>query len=228
MKRLIAIGDIHGHLDKLNRLLVQVQATAEDQLVFLGDYIDRGPDSRGVIERLLKLQEEFPLTVFLRGNHEQLFIDSLITAEIINGNRLRDLSLTFNEDVQSSDLQLFLANGGMETLDSYSIQNVAEGIPEKHVAFLKATKLWWRKGQFIFVHAGLKTGVPLEDQDHYDLLWLRRHVPDHDCEIQVVGHTPTKGSPYFGLGVYNLDTGAGYSGPLTACDVLTKRVWQAF
>jgi serine/threonine protein phosphatase 1 len=228
MKRLIAIGDIHGHLDKLNRLLVQVQATTEDQLVFLGDYIDRGPDSRGVIERLLKLQEEFPLTVFLRGNHEQLFIDSLISAEIINGNRLRDLSLTFNEDVQSSDLQLFLANGGMETLSSYSIQNVAEGIPENHVAFLKATKFWWRNGQFIFVHAGLKTGVPLEDQDLYDLLWLRRHVPDHEYEIQVVGHTPTKGSPYFGLGVYNLDTGAGYSGPLTACDVLTKQVWQAF
>jgi serine/threonine protein phosphatase 1 len=227
MKRLIAIGDIHGHLDKLDRLLVQVQVTAEDQLVFLGDYIDRGPDSRGVIERLLELQEEFPLTVFLRGNHEQLFIDSLIKTEVVSGHRLRDLSLNYNNDVQVSDLQLFLANGGRETLVSYGIQSVAEGIPANHITFLMETKFWWRDGQFIFVHAGLKSGVPLEDQDPYDLLWLRRLVPDHDCIILVVGHTPTKGTPYFGSGVYKLDTGAGYAGPLTACDVLTKRVWQA-
>jgi serine/threonine protein phosphatase 1 len=227
MNRLIAIGDIHGHLDKLNRLLAQVHATPEDQLVFLGDYIDRGPESMGVIERLLELQEEFPLAVFLRGNHEQLFIDSMINAEITTGHRLRDLSLEYENDVHVSDLEIFLANGGRETLASYGIQNISDGIPENHITFLEETKLWWRYDQFIFVHAGLKSGVPLEDQDPYNLLWLRRHAGDHDCDIQVVGHTPTKGYPYFGLGLYNLDTGAGYSGPLTACDVLTKQVWQA-
>jgi len=75
--RLIAIGDIHGHFDKLTRLLDQVTPTPEDRLVFLGDYIDRGPASKGVVDYLMELSREFPLTVFLRGNHEQMMLDCI-------------------------------------------------------------------------------------------------------------------------------------------------------
>ncbi len=227
MKRLIAIGDIHGHLDKLNRLLVQVDVTTEDQLVFLGDYIDRGPDSCGVIDRLLELQEEFPQTVFLRGNHEQMLLDALIELEIIKGQRLRDLSPQFREEVQTTDLELFLTNGGRETLDSYGVVSVADGIPERHIAFLKGTGLWWRLDPFLFVHAGLEAGLSIEQQDLETLLWSRWSDPGKDGEIHVVGHHPTTNKkPLFEEGRYSLDTGAAYGHALTVCDVLTRHVWQ--
>jgi len=77
--RLIAIGDIHGHLDKLERLLQLIMPTDNDKLVFLGDYIDRGPDSAGVVDHLIQLPDRFPQTVFLRGNHEQVAMDALVS-----------------------------------------------------------------------------------------------------------------------------------------------------
>ena len=90
-RRLLAIGDIHGYLDKLRRLLDLVQPTANDKVIFLGDYVDRGPDSRGVLDELIRFGERFPQTIFLRGNHEQMFMDALDWQEIEHLSARKDL-----------------------------------------------------------------------------------------------------------------------------------------
>ena len=224
--RLIAIGDIHGQLDQLNRLLNTVAPTDNDRFVFLGDYIDRGKHSKGVIERLISFREEFPDTVFIRGNHDQMLLDSLIEARAITGNRLRDQSSAYRAGSSKSDIEIFLFNGGKETLRSYRIAHLTD-FPKEHFLFLDSTRLWYRFEHFVFVHAGIEQGIPLQMQDPFVLMWERMSPPGQDGEIHVVGHHPTTaGEPYFEPGRYNLDTGAVYGRTLTACDVLTKRVWQ--
>ena len=223
-KRLVAIGDIHGHLLKLEDLLLKIQPTSGDQLVFLGDYVDRGPDSKGVIDRLIRLQEEFPQTIFLRGNHEQLFLDAMVSKGIRQGLVLRDQSAWFKKETIETDMLLFMGNGGGKTMDSYGW---GWDIPSQHIVFLQSTRLWWRHTEFLFIHAGCLN----EDPDRLDpwvLLWSRFCDPGTDGEIHVVGHTPLEsGYPRLESGRYMLDTGCAYGGPLTACDVLTKEIWQA-
>ena len=224
--RLIAIGDIHGELDKLNRLLNTIEPTGEDRFVFLGDYIDRGKNSKGVVDRLISFHEEFPETIFIRGNHDQMLLDALIEDGSMTGDLLRDQSTTYKERAFESDIIVFLSNGGQETLRSYGISSLTE-IPEEHIYFLQSTRLWWRFRHFIFVHAGAEPGIPLEMQDPFVLMWERMSPPGRDGDIYVVGHHPTTdGGPYFEPGRYYLDTGAVYGKTLTACDVLTKQVWQ--
>ena len=225
MKRLLAIGDIHGRLGKLRELVRQVWPDGEDQVVFLGDYIDRGPDSRGVIDFLLAFAERFPRTVFLRGNHEQLFLDALVERGIRTGKTLREISPLYRRNALGGDVELFLGNGGSATLLSY------EGtweIPPEHRRFLEETVLTYRVGRYLFVHAGAGDGFEAEEQDPYVLLWSRFSPPGRGEERQVVGHTVTDdGRPRFEAGRIHLDTGAGTDGPLTACDLLTQRIWQA-
>ena len=225
MKRLLAIGDIHGRLGKLRELVRQVWPDGEDQVVFLGDYIDRGPDSRGVIDFLLAFAERFPRTVFLRGNHEQLFLDALVERGIRTGKTLREISPLYRRNALGGDVELFLGNGGSATLLSY------EGtweIPPEHRHFLEETVLTYRSGRYLFVHAGAGDGFEAEEQDPYVLLWSRFSPPGRGEERQVVGHTVTDdGRPRFEAGRIHLDTGAGTDGPLTACDLLTQRIWQA-
>ncbi len=224
--RLIAIGDIHGQADMLNRLLNVISPQPEDQLVFLGDYVDRGKDSRGVIERLIQLKGEHPRTVFIRGNHDQLLLDTLVELGVRAGKRLRDESKQYEEISPASDLEMFLVNGGNETLRSYRLRDITD-YPRDHIKFLESTELWWRYKHFVFVHAGVAEGLPLELQDPYALLWERLLPPGLDGEIHIVGHHPTTdGEPYFEAGRYNLDTGAVYGQTLTACDVLTRDIWQ--
>ena len=223
--RLIAIGDIHGELDQLNRLLNTIAPTDSDLFVFLGDYIDRGTNSKGVVDRLIRFHEEFPDTIFIRGNHDQMMLDALIEFGVMTGDLLRDQSQTFQRRAFASDIIVFLSNGGQETLRSYGISSLTE-IPTEHIAFFQSTRLWWRYKHFVFVHAGIERGVPMRQQDPFALMWERMSPPGRDGEIHVVGHHPTTdGEPYFEPGRYNLDTGAVYGKTLTACDVLTKQVW---
>ncbi|MGE4579264.1 MAG: metallophosphoesterase family protein [Desulfuromonadales bacterium] len=211
--RLIAIGDIHGEREKLESLLAQIQLTQQDQLVFLGDYIDRGPDSKGVIDCLIQLGKDFPRTVFLRGNHEQMVLDILI------GRPRGRTNGAFG-------WMVWLINGGKETLASYGVERAKE-IPQSHIDFIEKTKRWHRQNGFFFVHAGYDENYPLEDQEDEDLLWTR-YCPPGKKEIHVVGHTPCDNKdPFFEEGRYNLDTGATFGGRLTACDVLTREIWQA-
>lgn len=224
-KRLIAVGDIHGQLDMLNRLLDEVGPQEDDQFVFLGDYIDRGHDSRGVIDRLIQFGLDFPQTVFIRGNHDQFLLDAMVELGLRDGKRLRDLSGGYSRETLLTDMAIFLSNGGRETLESYHIDNLT-AFPRNHVDFLEKTEFAWSYEHFIFAHAGFEPEVPLEEQDPYTLLWDRFNPPGKNGVIHVVGHNPTGGQPRFETGCYHLDTGAVYGFYLTACDVLTQRFWQ--
>lgn len=225
-QRLIAIGDSHGQAGKLKRLLKAVTPRREDRFVFLGDYVDRGEDSKGVIERLLSLRAESPHSVFIRGNHDQMFLDVLAELGIRKGPRLRDISAAYRSYAPASDLDIFLSNGGEATLASYGLDGRFD-LPADHLAFLENTRLSWCCNPFIFVHAGVEPDTPLEEQDPFVMLWRRNTPPGRAGTIHVVGHTPTlNGRPRFETGRYYLDTGAAYGRPLTACDLLTMQVWQ--
>jgi len=205
-ERLLAIGDIHGCLDQLKTLIALVKPTVDDQVVFLGDYVDRGPDSFGVIDYLIEFAKSLPATVFLRGNHEQMFTDYLAGHEPTT----------------------FLMNGGLKTLSSYQ-SNGEWPIPLPHRTFLEALHNVVETEAHIFVHAGLRPGVPLTEQDIIDLLWIRREfvTSDYDWGKTVVyGHTPLK-APLLTGARLGLDTGCVYGRQLTCCDVRTRQIWQA-
>ncbi|MEJ2200398.1 MAG: metallophosphoesterase family protein [Desulfuromonadaceae bacterium] len=224
--RLIAIGDIHGQRRKLEQLLRLLQATEKDQLVFLGDYIDRGPDSRGVIETLLELRNCLPETIFLKGNHEQMLLNALLEENFLTESIFTDLSTPNSASLLFSDITIYLRNGGMATLKSYGIKQLQE-LPRTHLEFIRQTRLYFRMDGFLFVHAGARDDLPLEEQDEYTLLWERNSAPGSE-EIHVVGHSPTPGGqPLFEEGRYSLDTGAGLGNQLTACDVYTRQIWQS-
>jgi serine/threonine protein phosphatase 1 len=199
-----AIGDIHGCLDKLTALLDRCMQHADGRpatLVFLGDYIDRGPDSAGVIGTIMQLQAQ-PLAVAavvaLKGNHEAIAI------EVIDGTARADF---------------WLREGGAETLRSYGIGAVSD-LPPEHVAWLRALPLSHDDGLHFFVHAGIDPDTPYDAQKAHDLMWIREPFlsdrRDHGRLI-VHGHTPQKtGIPDWRGNRLNVDTAAVYGGPLTA------------
>jgi serine/threonine protein phosphatase 1 len=200
--RLLAVGDIHGCLEPLRRLLNLVQPKPQDTIIFLGDYVDRGPDSRGVIDFLLKFARLFPKTVFLKGNHEAMFLDYL----------------------QGGPKSPFLQNGGISTLASYT-----EGISPEHLAFLRDLRLYHQTEAHIFAHAGLLPGRPLPEQLEEDLLWIREEFlrSDYDWGKTIVfGHTPWP-EPLLKTNRIGLDTGAVYGRKLTCCDVEMRQCWCA-
>jgi len=206
-RRLLAVGDIHGCDQLLRELLTQVAPTEHDQLIFLGDYIDRGHGSRQVIEQLLELRRNFPQTVFLKGNHEQMLLAYLAGAD------------------EALD---FLANGGTRTLESYRTEGRLN-IPAEHLDFLAGLRIRYETEDFIFVHAGLRPGIPSDRQSEADLLWIRSDFLDSDYDwgkTVVFGHTPQT-SPILTLNRIGLDTGAVYGRQLSCCDVLTRKIWTA-
>lgn len=197
----IAIGDIHGCRDMLVRLLDRCFRYAGEhplRLVFLGDYIDRGPDSRGVVETLIGLQRRLPgRVVNLRGNHEALLLDSLA----------------------KGDMGLWLFNGAGTTLASYGVDHVAALSPE-HLVWFAALKTSFDDGQRFFVHAGVDPDRPLDDQREHDLVWIREPFLSAKRDygrLIVHGHTPQRsGIPELRPWRLNLDTAAVYGGRLTA------------
>jgi serine/threonine protein phosphatase 1 len=203
--RLLAVGDVHGRPDLLQTLLQRVVPTPDDQTVFLGDYIDRGPDPYGVIEYLLDFGKKLPDTIFLKGNHEAMLLDFLA-----GRNQL-----------------LYLLNGGATTLMGYR-QDGHIRIPPAHQAFFDSLRLWYETSRFIFVHAGLRPGLPPARQDPEDLLWIREEFLESDYDwgkTVVFGHTPVA-TPYFAENRIGLDTGAGHGRTLTCCDVRRRQCWN--
>lgn len=205
---LYAIGDIHGCIDRLMALLGKIDADPErDQLVFLGDYIDRGPSSYEVVDRLIELGRRMPNTVFLKGNHEEMF------AQYLAGK----------------DRELFLMNGGQATLDSYMRHKSrpdADLVPADHLRFFASLRLYYQAGDYIFVHAGLREALPVEAQLPEDLLWIRDEfiASDHDFGKRVVfGHTPFN-NPLVKGNKIGIDTGAVYGNRLT-CVQLPEMVF---
>ena len=151
--RLIAIGDIHGEIGKLNSLLDKLRLTKSDKVIFLGDYIDRGYNSKAVIERLIKLKKECKC-IFLMGNHE-------------------DALLNYLENKNSEAKSLWLGLGGATTIDDYKYIHL---IPKKHLKFLKSLKPYYKTRDYFFVHGGVRPDKPLEEQEKADLLWINKKL----------------------------------------------------
>lgn len=205
-----AVGDIHGQVQKLVHLLDLLSLADEDQLVFLGDYVDRGPASQEVLEALLRLKRKRPNSVFLRGNHDQGMLDARDVFD-----RSRDTSLTF------MDIQWWIEYGGRETADSYGgPMEWWKRVPQVHWEFLEETQLEYRAGEFLFVHAGIVPPGVRWTRDEDPRMWIREPFLQFEGDLGAVvvfGHTPqTSGRPYFGSNKIGVDTGAGFAGPLTA------------
>jgi len=201
MERILAIGDIHGCFDRVRALLDKLAIDVKrDNVIFLGDYVDRGPDSKKVVDLMIHLQQENPDSyVFLKGNHEEMFLDYVENGPLKNS---------------------FLKFGGQETLKSYGHPDPGH-IPKQHVEFLKKLKPMHLTDRFCFVHAGLKPGVPIEKQKEEDLLWIRFSFikSDYDWGKRIIfGHTPFD-TPLIEKNKIGIDTGAVYGGRLT-CLVL--------
>lgn len=213
-----AIGDIHGYLDLLRRLEQQIKEdmasrpAARRVAVYLGDYVDRGPSSRGVIDHLLSSPLPGCEPIHLMGNHEEWL-------------------LRFLADPGAGPA--WLRNGGRETLESYGVHvpyqadaaavetacaAFAAALPAEHRAFLERMPLCHREGGYFFTHAGVRPGVPLDEQSPQDLLWIREEFLYSRADFGAVvvhGHTPTH-TPEEYANRIGIDTGAFMSGILTA------------
>ncbi len=210
MGRIFAVGDIHGTFDKLVLLLDRLVIDWErDCLLFIGDYVDRGPQPYAVVERLVALRREHPGTIFLRGNHEEMLLNYLA----------------------GRDRFLYLANGGQRTLDDYR-RHGPDGrwppIPAEHMEFFESTVFCHETGDHIFVHAGLRPGVPLERQLSEDLVWIREEFIRSACDFGrrvVFGHTPFS-RPWVEANKIGIDTGAVYGNKLTCVELPEVRFHQ--
>ena len=223
--RVYVLGDLHGRLDLLDKVYSKIEDDIKKldtsyalKLVFLGDYIDRGPDSKSVIDFLLKISGDDRLEkVFLKGNHEATLLNFIEDPNII---------------------QTWKTYGGLETLHSYGVDITAvqedKGIedvhksflsllPEDHLEFLRALKLSYYTGDYFFCHAGVRPGVELEKQSEEDLIWIRDEFlsshADHG-KVIVHGHTPVE-QPEIWSNRINIDTGAYISNKLS-CLILDK------
>ncbi|NLS97238.1 MAG: serine/threonine protein phosphatase [Planctomycetaceae bacterium] len=210
MNRVIAIGDIHGCSAALEAVLAEVKPDRSDLVVTLGDVIDRGPDSRGVIERLLTLRNETQLVSIL-GNHEEMLMT------IMDGHHYM--------------LGDWLAFGGLATLDSYQTDHPGE-IPGEHLEFLRANVPIVELPSVFFVHASYLPKKPLAKQPPEVLRWesLREQLPKphRSGKTCICGHTAQKSGEVLNAGhLICIDTWVYGEGWLTALDVHSGRVWQA-
>jgi serine/threonine protein phosphatase 1 len=211
MERIFAIGDIHGCYEKLCALLEMIPIDwLRDRLLFIGDYIDRGPSAFDVVEHLLGLQARYPQTIFLKGNHEEMLADYL----------------------SGRDRMTYLYNGGRQTLESYLSRAKASAehpIPPEHMQFFQGLALYHETDDCIFVHAGLRHGLPLNRQSPDDLLWIREkfiHCPDPYDKRVVFGHTPFE-KPWVQPDKIGIDTGAVYGNLLTCVQLPEVVFFQA-
>jgi len=216
-QRVYAIGDVHGCLDRLQTMheLIAEDLAArpaeEAVLVHLGDYVDRGPDSAGVVARLAA---GAPLpdvpTVNLMGNHEHMMLAALATGE-------------------TETTELWLANGGADSLQSWGVPRSAQPrewpsyLPMPHLMFLRDLAMRHEAGGYLFVHAGIRPGIPLDRQSRHDLMWIREPFLSFKEPLGTVvvhGHTPRQ-EPVVRPNRIGIDTGAVMGGLLT-CVVLEE------
>ncbi len=213
-RRIYAVGDIHGRLDLLTELHGKIRAdmarkpARRTTIVHLGDYVDRGPDSAGVIAHLRTASFPGAECLFLRGNHEQFMIDYMTS------------------DVGGDS---WIANGGLETLQSYGISManpslkggsamLRRSVPRDHHTFFAETALMHRVGGIVFVHAGIDPTRTLDRQRPADLMWIREKFLHHPADLDALvvhGHTP-RDVPEVTRWRINVDTGAWFSDRLTA------------
>jgi serine/threonine protein phosphatase 1 len=225
--RVYAIGDIHGRLDLLDDLLVRIDADdrargdADTQLIFLGDLVDRGPDSAGVVQRALDIRQSGRNVRFLMGNHEEVFLKAL-------GGSIEAL-------------RFFVKIGGRATILSYGFETaeydqleydqllpeLAARVPAEHVALLRSFEDRIRIGDYVFVHAGIRPRVAIEEQSGGDLRWIRSEFLDFRGDhgaVVVHGHTITDEVEERPNRI-GIDTGAFASGRLTALGLEGGERW---
>lgn len=205
-----AFSDIHGCLRSLDTILAQLPLTAEDHLIFLGDYIDRGADSKGVIDRVLELKREYQVTC-LMGNHEEKMLLS------------RVYDFEYSEWIKHWDAQ--------ETMDSYGARTI-EDIPEGHWEFLRLLSSSHEEENHIYVHANVEHDLPLSGQSAYALTHKKlkpaEALPHHSGKTVICGHTAQKSHLPLNLGhTICIDTDAGRDGPVTCLCAETMHYWQA-
>lgn len=230
---LYVIPDIHGHLDKLSEAvdLITSDGGPNAQILFLGDYIDRGPNSKGVLQFLIDGKNAGRNWIFLKGNHDRMM-------------------QYFFADPMRFDPQFLVGYswfhkrlGGVETMASYGVE-ITEGrrhfeildearqaVPQSHLDFIEGLKLYHQTPDVLFVHAGIRPEIPLMDQTEQDLVWIRSEFHDYTQphpSLVVHGHTVVDAPTHYGNRI-NLDAGAGYGRPIIVavfegkeCSILTS------
>jgi serine/threonine protein phosphatase 1 len=212
--RVLAIGDIHGCLGPLDDLLALVRPGPDDVLVTLGDYVDRGPDTRGVLDRLVELKRTRPV-ICLRGNHETMMVDAW------RGGR--------------GEKEMWLSVGGVQTLGSYGRAPGKTGtlndVPPGHWHFLENELVDYHESErFIFVHAGVEYSIDMAEQSDSALFWefLGADLLHYSGKAVICGHTSQKsGEPKVVPGGVCIDTYVHGGGWLTCLDAASGRYWQA-
>ena len=224
-----AIGDIHGQLAELHRVLglIEQDSGKDAQIVFLGDYTDRGPDSRGVIDLLIKGRDSGRNWTFIKGNHDQMF------ELFMQSPPQHDPYLV------TERYWLHPRLGGDTTLASYGVTSTPRArvmdthaetlaaVPTAHVDFLKSLSLSFEHGDLFFCHAGIRPEVPLDQQTAQDLMWIREGFHEYTAphpKMIIHGHTPVDEATHYGNRI-NLDTGAGYSKPMAVAVFENGQVW---
>jgi serine/threonine protein phosphatase 1 len=231
--RTYAIGDIHGQLDLLHAAHARIEADRtltgdiDAPVVHVGDLVDRGPDSRGVVEYLRQGIIGGQNWVVLKGNHDRMFAGFL-------GD------ITYHDPGLRPDLgYLSRGIGGAATLASYGVRSPADrpteevhaeaaaAVPSAHRHFLEALPRYFRRGEALFVHAGIRPGIAIENQSETDLIWIRAEFledgRDHGALV-VHGHTAIEQATHYGNRL-NLDSGAAYGGSLSAVVIEGRQAW---
>lgn len=193
----VAIGDIHGCASSLEALIARMDEAwgTHPVYVFLGDYADRGPDSKRVVDLLLEFDQDHDC-VFIRGNHDQMLLDA----------------------VHDDEWSLWLSNGGETTLNSYDAVPEDFTLPQEHYDFFVNTKLWWDTEEYFFVHGGINPDKSIQenlDTEHEvrQFIWQRAHIKAREVQWEktvVFGHTPVK-DPIVEPKKLGLDTGCVYN-----------------
>lgn len=229
MKPVYAIGDVHGQRAMLEAALERIarDESADATVVLVGDYIDRGPDSRGVIELLMQGQSEGRDWICLAGNHDVMLLEYLDGPDPANPSAWIGLRW------------LSEAMGGTATLRSYGVDvdarrraesllaDARDAVPRAHVDWLRARPRMHCTDDHVFVHAGIRPGVPIDRQNPEDLIWIRRDFLDDPRDhgrLIVHGHTPEQRPTLF-LNRLNLDGGAGWGRPLTPVRLLGREAF---
>jgi serine/threonine protein phosphatase 1 len=231
--RIYAIGDIHGQLQMLQQAHALIAADRQDYsdqtapVVHLGDYTDRGPDSAGVVQALIDGIDAGLPWLAIKGNHDRLFTGFLGDAQ-------------WQDPYLAGRLAWFDPRlGGDKTLASYGVQGAGNRpiadvhreaistVPSAHREFLERLPLYHQTPELLFVHAGIRPGIPIEQQDEEDLIWIRDGFLEDDTDhgtLVVHGHTALDQATHFGNRV-DLDSGAGYFRPLTVAVFEERSSW---
>ncbi len=198
-EKIFIIGDIHGCLYILKRLINKIPWRSDkDKLIFVGDYIDRGENPKGVVDFILELKSYSNKIECLMGNHESMLLDY----------------------IRGKNRDLYLVNGGTTTLASYRAAKKSDQaplIPEAHISFFEGLKSYIELDNYYIVHAGFKPGIPVKKQSLEDMLWIRYKFIDSDYDFGkrvIFGHTPFK-DPFIRPTKIGIDTGAVYGNKLT-------------